>query len=735
MAGRACPNSSELLAWLQEPLDPNLHQHLADHIDTCDSCQTALEQLDRADERFSVGPDLLEALRSERQPDPLELEPECASAVILAAAALEAHAELSLMPAQQKETEIKYLEALTRQGRYEILEVVGQGGMGVVYKATDRKLNRLVAIKAQPTMKQKDSAAFVRFEREMKTVARLTHPHIVTAHDADQAEGIQFLVMEYIDGQDLKSLVKARGPLSWEEAVRLILQAARGLCYAHEEGIIHRDIKPANLMLDRRGTLKVLDLGLARFELNEERPTELTETGMVMGTLDYMSPEQAVSPRDVDGRTDIYSLGCSLHYLLTGRPPYQGDTAIQKVLAHRETAVPSLRAACPGCPVPLAQVFERMVAKRPQERYQNLAQLIADLEAILGATAGPTSVANSVLLQAYPLSRNKPSWIFRPGKRAQLTVLAFLLFLGVATFWWSGLLDHLVGQDGLAVTGDASSAGAQLRSEPIPSPTLTQGTVAGQLWAGNELKMNFCWCPPGNFRMGSPKNEVGRLEFESPDVNVEIRRGFWMGQYEVTQNEWQRVMDMNPSRFRGEGTLPVENINWLSAKRFCTELTARERARGSIPSDWEFNLPTEAQWEYACRAGSTTAYSFGASTEGLGEHTWYSYNARIRSHEVGQRKPNAWNLYDMHGNVWEWCRDWFQNKLQGGVDPEAKEIGTGRVIRGGGWNCSANLCRTSFRSGQVPEEAGHELGFRVAIVPVSGLLPIGSNQHPSQINP
>jgi formylglycine-generating enzyme required for sulfatase activity len=248
---------------------------------------------------------------------------------------------------------------------------------------------------------------------------------------------------------------------------------------------------------------------------------------------------------------------------------------------------------------------------------------------------------------------------------------------------------------------------------------LARGTQAGQEWDGNALKMKCCWCPPGKFTMGSPKNEPGRAVYESRPVEVTLTQGFWMGKYEVTQDEWERVMGTRPSRLQGAKTLPVENFTWGEATRFCAVLTDQERARGAISAAWEFRLPTEAQWEYACRAGTTTAYSFGATTEGIRDYMWYGYNSDDRTHEVGGKKPNAWGLHDMHGKVWEWCRDWFQNQLPGGTDPEVKEVGTGRVFRGGGWNASAELCRTAFRSGQVPDEATHRVGFRVAVVQVA----------------
>jgi len=265
-------------------------------------------------------------------------------------------------------------------GNYVILDKLGQGGMGLVLKAEHRRMKRLVALKVLSPKVTKSPEALRRFQREVEAAARLTHPNIVIAHDADEAAGTHFLVMEYVDGADLSSLVKKRGPLPLDQALDCILQAARGLQYAHEQGVIHRDIKPANLLLDRQGTVNILDMGLARLDSAGSQQDELTGTGQIMGTVDYMAPEQATSTKHADARADIYSLGVTLWYLLTGRPLFEGETTVEKLMAHQTKPIPSLCDACPAVTPPLDAIFHRMVAKTPQDRYQTMAEVIAELE-------------------------------------------------------------------------------------------------------------------------------------------------------------------------------------------------------------------------------------------------------------------------------------------------------------------------------------------------------------------
>ena len=256
--------------------------------------------------------------------------------------------------------------------------------------------------------------------------------------------------------------------------------------------------------------------------------------------------------------------------------------------------------------------------------------------------------------------------------------------------------------------------------------------------AGDEREVagiKLCWCPPGRFRMGSPPDEPERRPDEE-QVEVTLTKGFWMGKYEVTQGQWKRVVGKLPGELTapgGEGDdLPVYNVNYAEAEAFCRKLTELGRKSGDLPAGWEFRLPTEAQWEYACRAGTTTATSFGdklsskqANFQGKPYNGAEEGPSLKRAAKVGSYPANAWGLHDMHGNVFEWCRDWYHAKLPGGNDPDLSSVkgtmnrdGTfSRSRRGGAWTDDGWACRSAFRLRFEPERRYDHIGFRVVAVP------------------
>jgi serine/threonine-protein kinase len=266
-------------------------------------------------------------------------------------------------------------------GKYLLLERLGEGGMGQVFKARDRRLGRLVALKLIRKDRLAGPDAIRRFQREVQSAAQLQHPNIVHAIDTDEIDGAQFLVMEFVEGIDLAKLVKHNGPLPVHKACDYVRQASHGLQHAYDRGLVHRDIKPANLLLAKNGVVKLLDLGLARRENTEEnlQSTALTQEGSVLGTPDYIAPEQARNASYADIRSDLYSLGCTMFYLLTGQPPFPGGALTEKLLRHQLDPAPPVASLRPDAPQFVAAVVARLLAKRPDDRYQTPTALAAAL--------------------------------------------------------------------------------------------------------------------------------------------------------------------------------------------------------------------------------------------------------------------------------------------------------------------------------------------------------------------
>jgi formylglycine-generating enzyme required for sulfatase activity len=268
---------------------------------------------------------------------------------------------------------------------------------------------------------------------------------------------------------------------------------------------------------------------------------------------------------------------------------------------------------------------------------------------------------------------------------------------------------------GLPVAATAAIADAQ-------APSLV-GTTAGEERSIEGIRL--CWCPPGRFVMGSPASEPEHRWDEGP-IHVTLTKGFWAGKFEVTQGEWRRIVGDFPGRppteeFGIGDDVPLYWVNYPAAERFCSHATEAARRSGSLSADWAFQLPTEAQWEYACRAGTPTATAFGAGLSPVQANFGKNIG---RSAPVGRYPANAWNIHDMHGNVWEWCRDWYHAQLPGGVDPDLSGVqgvpnrdGTySRVRRGGAWIEEAWACRSAVRLRYEPDRVSDHIGFRVFLM-------------------
>ncbi len=312
-------------------------------------------------------------------------------------------------------------------GRYEIIEELGKGGMGSVYKAFDRKLQEVVALKIIRPELSFNAAAVERFKTELKNARKIAHRHVCRLYDLGEAGLVQFISMEYVEGEDLKKFIRRAGPIGAGRAVAIARQVAEGLAEAHRMGVIHRDLKPQNIMVDLEGRARIMDFGLSRFIESEG----MTGTGVMLGTPEYMSPEQ-VELRDVDARSDIYAMGIILFEMVTGRVPFEGQTPLAVAIKHKSEAPPDARDSNPLVPEPLVRIIYRCLEKEPARRFQSadeLASALADLEKDL-----PTIVREISRSEVRPPSGTKPAGL-KPRRSRAVRYAALALILALFLGW------------------------------------------------------------------------------------------------------------------------------------------------------------------------------------------------------------------------------------------------------------------------------------------------------------
>lgn len=422
-------------------------------------------------------------------------------------------------------------------GPYRLVKLLGKGGMGLVYQAEHVRLEMVVALKILGDELTSNAQAIARFDREMKAVGRLSHPNIVRATDAGEDQGRHYLAMEFVDGQDLGQILRTRGRLRINDACEVIRQVANGIQHAHDHGLIHRDLKPSNLMISREGQVKVLDLGLARLHLPISG-SGLTADYQVMGTADYMAPEQAFQATNVDHRVDIYSLGCTLYALLCGAPPFAGkkhSTSLRKLVAHEQEAPPAAHLQRDEIPLELSAIIERMLAKSPQERFASAAELAtslarfavgADLAAFAGQPGGKNGFqdATSDLAKYVALVDTVTTSVeeMRVSPPRQLAVrwkslIAVVAGLLVSAGLLATVLIELTTSEGTiaVVIDDARIAAAVNGEELVIEDQGTHDTYRLSIQGGTAQRR----LPVGEYQL-RVVNETTGLHFETDEVRI-----------------------------------------------------------------------------------------------------------------------------------------------------------------------------------------------------------------------
>ena len=514
----------------------------------------------------------------------------------------------NVITSDQKSTIEKKLQAqqeggLKTLGNYKLIRKLGEGGMGTVYLAEDMTMLRKVALKVLPKKYASDLEFLTRFRREAKAAGKLNHVNVISAFTVGEELGNQFYVMEYCEGEPLDKVLKREGVLPWDRAIEITIQIARGLKHAHEHGLIHRDIKPANIFMASdptstlgkgadRGIAKILDLGLSK-NIGDGEQSFNTQTGMALGTPHYISPEQAKGEKNIDGRTDIYSLGATLYHLVTGQTPFMGSTPAMLIMQHLTDQIPNPQDIREDIPDSVVQVIQKMMAKEPVDRYANCAELLGDLELVIQGKLpssqildiGKSSVAMPRVRKAAGAdqpraarrgSSNRHEPIARRGaerhaaqaesvsaKKNKTPVYAVggvavlgLLVLVFALMGRAAISD--VSTDKAGVQTPAPTAGSATPSGARPGATTSpDGAAANEakrkqdemsskqkagaatagdlpkelnLDLGNGAKMEMVLVPAGEFKMGSSDGEAN----ERPIHKVRISQPYYIGKYEVT---------------------------------------------------------------------------------------------------------------------------------------------------------------------------------------------------------
>ncbi|MBT7191079.1 MAG: SUMF1/EgtB/PvdO family nonheme iron enzyme [Anaerolineae bacterium] len=595
-------------------------------------------------------------------------------------------------------------------GRYHILEQIGEGGMAIVYKAFDTRLEREVAIKVVLPTRQQSSKFIKRFEREAKALAKLSHPNIVKVLDYGKEGDLPFIVMEYVPAGTLKKQLKGK-TLNWKDALTLIKPIAEALGYAHQHGIVHRDVKPSNILIDKAKQPLLTDFGVAKM-LEGDETLDLTNTGMGVGTPEYMAPEQ-FQGGNVDQRADIYSLGVVYYEMVTGRKPFQADTPAAIIWKQATETLPRPSTFVPDLPDKIEKFLLKALAKNPSNRFQNMSELVIALEHLLSRKN------KDIFLKPSRATNKKKQGKKKLNKKRVIYAFLGMFILGIFYFMISYLdssiknAPSVINAEEVVLSTDAAvTKTVTVQPTLTPTKTLTPTPLPADIFDDKGVKMVLI--PAGEFTMGSDY-----ADDEKP-IHQVFLDDYYIDVYEVTNAAYNACVEaggcLSPqekdSSARADyfenpefADFPVIQVDWHMATSYC-------EWRGA-------NLPTEAIWEKAARGsvsppitypwGETLDETFANFQQNIGD------TSAVGSYEKGK---SVYGVYDLAGNVWEWVSSLYQPYPYDTTDGREDLHATGpRVLRGGSWlNLEGNL-RASVRLRAGATSTSSYIGFRCYRLP------------------
>ncbi len=612
--------------------------------------------------------------------------------------------------------------ALLYNGKYRVVKTLGQGSFGITYLAEFSRINMKVCIKEffmkGINMRCEDSQVSgmtpgnlaydygKKFKKEAMNLGRLVHSNIVRVIDFFEENGTCYYAMEYIDGQNLNDYIKTHS-LTEKEALDIITALARALDYMHTgHHMLHLDIKPSNVMRSYDGHIYLIDFGLSK-SFSEDGAPE-TSTAVGLGTRGYAPPEQAnaMHAGKLSPTVDIYSLGATLFKLLTGEVPQDAasriysDDMLTRILMSRGVSARTIT------------LVLKAMSLRPENRYQTMKEFINALAQCQNMNSPYSNDEATVRLQVPGMRSSNPpepplapAPSFSPRQPAKDNPDKWYMWIAIGTAIVVCLILLIV------VLAKNRYSGPVTTATPESNTTLTTAIpdeTTEVVYDVRGVKFKMIKVSGGTFTMGAT-SEQGNADGDEFPLHKVTLTDYWLGETEVTQALWKAVMGSNPSRVIGDN-LPVDRVSWDECNEFIEKLNEYTGIR--------FTLPTEAQWEYAARGGNNPhGYKFSGSSN-INEVGWYRGNSSCPQ-PVAMLEPNELGLYDMTGNVWEWCSNLFENYDElPELDPTGPDIGSDYVYRGGCWRNEANICRNSNRDSNHSSFSGqYGLGLRLCMKP------------------